>query len=218
MFGQTPAERAQSRLQAQQLAERALGGKATPDQVTQLMDLTEHDTKTMLENRVVQELRSNGVSAEGAKQFVKDVEKGGLPDDLAHINTAYGGVAQAIESNADSMPLGKHSESNWHQSKYSPGDVEAISKFGKYLGRAGSVAEVALGIYEWQRGAPADEVAVKTGASILGGLWTGARVGGMAGSFVGPEGALIAGFGGAVVGGMAASGVADSFYKWVKYG
>jgi hypothetical protein len=71
-------------------------------------------------------------------------------------------------------------------------------------------------VIEWQHGEPLDEVAVKTGSSIWGGMLAGGRLGAIGGEFVGPEGALVLGAIGAVGGGIVASDAAGSFYKWLK--
>jgi hypothetical protein len=208
--GSDPVSRAKDRLYMQQLAERS---GMTPDRVTAMMDQAEARARTEYPRELVKKLEASGVSEQGAEKLVSDLEQGkGVPDELVRIGQATAGAGEGLEARADSLPTERH----WGDLGYSASDAEALAKVGKYLGRGSSVAEVLFGVYEWQHGVPLDEVAVKTGSGIWGGMLAGGRLGAIGGEFVGPEGALVLGAIGAVGGGIVASDAASSFYSWLK--
>lgn len=208
--GKDAVTRARDRLYAQNLGEKT---GLSPDRVTALMDQGEAHARSEMPRELVRKLEGAGMSPEGANKVVSNLESGkGVPQELLEINQAVSGAAGGIEAKAESLPTGKH----WGDLGYSAQDVEAMSKLGKYLGTGGSVAEVLFGLYELQQGEPFDEVAVKTGASIGGGIWAGAKLGAIGGEMIGPEGAFIGGALGAILGGTVSSDVASNFYSWLK--
>ncbi|MDR3658494.1 MAG: hypothetical protein P4L48_23445 [Mycobacterium sp.] len=208
--GSDPVSRAKDRLYMQQVAE---SGGMSPDRATAMMDRAEARARTEYPKDLLKKLEASGMSAEGAEKVVSDLEHGkGVPEELVRLNQGATGAGEGLEARGEAVPTGKH----WGDAGYSAKDAEALGKMGKYIGRGASVSEVLFGVYEWQHGEPLDEVAVKTGSSIWGGMAAGGRLGAIGGEFVGPEGALVFGAVGAIGGGIVASDAASSFYKWLK--
>ena len=87
VLGNDPRTRAKGRLKGQQLLESGFGGKAqpmTPDQATLTMNRMEAIMRQGALNKLDQKLIQNGVSTEGAKRMICEIEEGKSVDEVIH--------------------------------------------------------------------------------------------------------------------------------------
>jgi hypothetical protein len=188
------------------------------DEATQVIDQMEAADRAGVLARLPGQLQQAGMSPQGAAAVVEGLAHGKIPEEYIQ---AAGGAGKVFESGEKAFDkyagLVTDHGSHWtpEAAALNAHDVEALEKIGKRMGRFGSLLELGTGIYEWQHGVPAGEVAAKAaggwaGATELGGL--GAAGGEIVG---GPPGAFVLGLIGGTVGAFGGEWVADKAYQWL---
>jgi hypothetical protein len=216
IIGGDARTRAEARLQFRRLLEsgHAFPGKPplTPDQATWLLDKWETEGRDMILGTFAQRLQAAGVSPTGIQRAIDEIQSGKTPaqvlhdaaDNLSFYGGALGGGA---ESHGAALPGGRH----WGDAPvWSESDAEALEAFGRKLTIAGVGLDAVITSLDVAHGAPAGPAAAEFGGRTLGGIAGAAAAGALWGSFVGPEGTLIAGF----LGGVAGAFGGDEAVKW----
>ena len=215
VIGGNGRTRAEARLQFRRLLEsQGLPGTGplTPDQATQLLDRWEVEGRQAILGNFAQQLQAAGVSPPGIQRAIGEIQSGKTPaqvlhdaaDNLSFYGGALGGGA---ETHGAALPGGRH----WGDAPvWSESDAKALEAFGRKLTIAGVGLDAVLTSLDVAHGAPAGPAAAEFGGRTLGGVAGAAAAGALWGSFVGPEGTLIAGF----LGGVAGAFGGDEAVKW----
>lgn len=214
VLGADARTRAQMRLEWQKKLEQGFLGAPpmTPDQATQLLDDGEQQARAFVTQQAIKGLVSKGMSPAAATAAAGDLSRGVPWADITKQQGQIMGLAGAGADGTVAARGGTHAAN-----AFTPADVEAFERAGKLLGRAGTLAEVALATNDYMHGAGLGVSVGKAGGSIAGG-WLGATAGGAAfGSAFGPEGAFVGAMVGAAffgfVGGEAGGAVGGQFDK-----
>jgi hypothetical protein len=208
VMGGDARTRAQTRQEWQQRLEQGFMGTQpmTPDQTTEWLNRSEAQGRTMVLDRLQEQLQRSGMSPEGAAAATEAMSRGIVPKELVdfaqHGSKVLSGEEQAFNRYGQGLiTTGEHWKPDVPQ--FSAADVAHLEKISKLTGGFGTAIDLAVGLYEINNGAPPLEVASKVGGGMAG-AWAGGYAGAWAGSFLGPPGvfvgALIGGIGGAYAG------------------
>jgi hypothetical protein len=216
VMGGDARTRAEARLQFRRLLESGQGFPGspplTPDQATQLLDRWEAEGRDMILGTFAQRLQVAGVSPTRIRRAIDDIQNGKTPGQVLHDAadnlSFYGGaLGGGAESHGAALPGGRH----WGDAPvWTESDARALEAFGRKLTIAGVGLDAVITSLDVAHGAPTGPAAAELGGRTLGGIAGAAAVGALWGSFVGPEGALVAGF----LGGVAGAFGGDEAVKW----
>jgi hypothetical protein len=216
VLGGDARTRAQARLDLQRALENGTAPVPlplqymAPDQATQLVNRAEAQGRTNVLGRLHDGLVEAGLSPGSADQVVSQIRNGAALSDVMRdtaegVSTNIGALSEGAKAHANALPTGQH----WHGPVWSEADVAALKRFGTKIGWAGTVIDAWIAYSDWQHGEPLGDAATKFGGSTLGSAGLGWAGGALWGSFVGPEGTLIAGFLGAIAGGVGGEMISD---------
>jgi Hydrolase N-terminal helical domain len=213
MLGGDARTRAQSRLEMQRQLEQGVHGTSplSADDATRLLN----DGESRARVRVLQDaytvLTAEGVSGEGAEEFLTQISDGVPWNELAQHNIdLINAAADGAGGYASSLPVNAHDLDRMTLS-----DAHAIAEFAKYTGRAATLFDALSTYQQIKGGAPVGETAGEfVGGTALGGLGAWGAALGVAS--VAPPGwvfvaAVVAGVGLGEVGKWAGGKVGSSF-------
>ena len=172
----------------------------TADQATRALDDAEAAARAFALNGFADRLRSSGVSAAGVQQAITAIENGMPPREFFNqLSNASGSVGKGLETHGVAVSPVRHSVD---PNAFAKADAEALTKFGKSLGRAATALDGALTVMDVVSG----KVSLTQGAAEFGGRWaggaTGAWTAGLLVSFlVAPEIAVPFAVAGGMIGG-----------------
>jgi hypothetical protein len=217
VLGGDARTRAQARLDLQRALENGTAPvplpvqHMTPDQATQLVNRAEAQGRASVLGRLHDGLVEAGLSPGSADQVVSEIRNGAALSDVMRdtaegVSTGLGASGEGVNARANALPTGRH----WHGVEIWPeADVEALKRFGNRIGWAGTAIDAWIAYCDWERGEPGGDVLTKLGGSTFGSMLGGWAGGALWGSFVGPEGTLVAGFLGAIAGGLGGEVISD---------
>jgi len=200
ILGGNAATRAQFRQDWQRKLQQGLLGvpPMSADAATALLDRAEAQTRQLVIRQATQALQREGMSLEGAAAAISALS-GGIPwDVLADATTASGaaGTGLTAAQRAAGLP-GAHAVAALTEA-----DLEVIERLGKNLGRVSTLGSIVLGVNDFVHGKGLWETAGGVAGGAAGSYLAGVGAWALAGSFVGPQGALVTGLVGSVVLGM----------------
>jgi hypothetical protein len=209
ILGGDARTRAASRLDLQRKLEQGLYGlpPMSADQATQQLDDGERFARSLTVKQAVDALERQGMSPAGAATTVSELSDGVTLAELTKGLTTYGGAAgSGIEVYGDTASTGRHA-----MGALSSADAEALSTIGKRMGAVGAAIEIVMAGRALEDGAPIGQTVGETAGSIGGGYLAGVGAWALAGSAIGPEGAVAA----AVVGSIVLGWGGGKFGGWV---
>jgi hypothetical protein len=209
ILGGDARTRAASRLDLQRKLEQGLYGlpPMSADQATQQLDDGERFARSLTVKQAVDALERQGMSPAGAATTVSELSDGVTLAELTKGLTTYGGAAgSGIEVYGDTASTGRHA-----MGALSTADAEALSTIGKRMGAVGAAIEIVMAGRALEDGAPIGQTVGETAGSIGGGYLAGVGAWALAGSAIGPEGAVAA----AVVGSIVLGWGGGKFGGWV---
>lgn len=172
----------------------------TPDQATRALDDAEAAARAFALNSFADRLRNSGVSSGGVQQAITAIKNGTPPreffNQLSNATSAVGGGLETYGVTASPVRHG------FDPSAFTKADAEALTKFGKHLGGAGTALDIVLTGKDINNGT----VSPGRGLAELGGRTAGGAAGawgaGLLMSFVvAPEIAVPVVVAGGVIGG-----------------
>lgn len=172
----------------------------TPDQATRALDEAEAAARALAINSFADRLRNSGVSSAGVQQAITAIKNGTPPreffNQLSNATSAVGGGLETYGVTASPVRHG------FNPSAFTKADAEALTKFGKHLGGAGTALDIVLTGKDINNGT----VSPGRGLAELGGRTAGGAAGawgaGLLMSFVvAPEIAVPVVVAGGVIGG-----------------
>ncbi|MCV7230242.1 hypothetical protein H7J73_29965 [Mycolicibacterium komossense] len=201
LLGGTAADRARMRLDWQKKMEQGLLGMPpmTADQATQALDDAEHGARVLVTQKAIEAFQRQGLSADGAKTAVEALGQGVPWRDLLNQDSQLlGGLGAGAD--AGTRVIKSESETAHALGRFSEADLTQLKSISGKLGLAGLGLDTGLGLYDIVANhAPAWQ----TAGQVAGGAATSYAVGvgawALAGTWIGPEGAVLTGLVGAVV-------------------
>ncbi len=197
ILGGDARSRAQGRLDLQRKLEQGLYGlpPMSADQATVQLDEGEQFARSLTVKQAVDALERQGMSPAGAATTVSELSDGVTLAELTKGLTTYGGAAgSGIEVYGDTASTGRHAIG-----ALSAADAEALSTIGKRMGAVGAAVEIVMAGRALEAGAPMGQTVGETAGSIGGGYLAGVGAWALAGSAIGPEGAVAAAIVGSIV-------------------
>ncbi|MDD7811946.1 hypothetical protein PP713_05125 [Mycobacterium sp. CSUR Q5927] len=114
----------------------------TPDQATRALDDAEAAARAFALNSFADRLRNSGVSSAGVQQAITAIKYGTPPreffNQLSNATSAVGGGLETYGVTASPVRHG------FDPSAFTKADAEALTKFGKHLGGAGTALDIVL--------------------------------------------------------------------------
>jgi hypothetical protein len=143
----------------------------TPDQATRALDDAEVAARAFAINSFADRLRNSGVSSGGVQQAITAIKNGMPPSEFFNqLSNASGSVGKGLETYGVAGSPVRHS---LDPGAFTKADAEALTKFGKILGRAGTGLDGLLTAMDVVNG----KVSLTQGAAEFGGRWAGGATG-----------------------------------------
>lgn len=143
----------------------------TPDQATRALDDAEVAARAFAINSFANRLRNSGVSSGGVQQAITAIKNGMPPSEFFNqLSNASGSVGKGLETYGVAGSPVRHS---LDPGAFTKADAEALTKFGKILGRAGTGLDGLLTAMDVVNG----KVSLTQGAAEFGGRWAGGATG-----------------------------------------
>jgi Hydrolase N-terminal helical domain len=197
ILGGTVADRARGRLEMQRRLEQGLlGPPMNSDQATARIDDAEAASRVLVTQRAIEALQREGATAEGAARAVSLLGEG-VPwrQIIDHDAALLSAAGTAVDAATRSVPTNLHAVD-----RFSEADLKALKGVSSKLGWAGVGVDAGIGLYDViENDAPAWRTTGEVAGSAVGGYATGVAAWALAGSLIGPEGAVLTGLVGAVV-------------------
>lgn len=192
VLGGDPRTRALARVDLQHRLETGALGLApmAADEATRRLDDAEHEARVLSVREAVATFTGLGMTAAGARRCVDLLSRGTpMREVLDQNSTMLAAVEAGSAGAARSLPTGRHAVQ-----QFSANDLRVLTEIGRTARLGGGVIDVATGFWDWHTG---QTTVAGAAGRVAGGMaagwaaqtlaWAGA------GSFLGPEGALVAG-------------------------
>lgn len=140
-------------------------------QLEKLRDDAEVAARAFAINSFADRLRNSGVSSGGVQQAITAIKNGMPPSEFFNqLSNASGSVGKGLETYGVAGSPVRHS---LDPGAFTKADAEALTKFGKILGRAGTGLDGLLTAMDVVNG----KVSLTQGAAEFGGRWAGGATG-----------------------------------------